>query len=137
MVVRMRSVREVFAIALAVIAIAGAVAYAMPSPTSARSAPLTKTAALPQFDTAALDATLDQGATDEAKPDVRTISFRSDALGRAMPYSVYLPPGYDTSSRRYPVIYMLHGMSRTNDEWRAYGMLDTAKRMLRSHALRS
>jgi len=67
---------------------------------------------------------------------VRTISFQSDALGRAMPYSIYLPPGYDASSRRYPVLYMLHGMSGTNDEWRGYGIFETADRMIRSHDLR-
>ena len=29
-------------------------------------------------------------------------------LGRRMPYLIWLPPGY-TTSRRYPVVYLLHG----------------------------
>jgi enterochelin esterase-like enzyme len=53
-----------------------------------------------------------------------------------MPYEIYLPPGYSTSSRRYPVLYMLHGMSGTNDEWRGYGIFDKADRMIRSGELR-
>jgi dipeptidyl aminopeptidase/acylaminoacyl peptidase len=37
-------------------------------------------------------------------------SFHSRALGGTLPFTVYLPPGYATSSRRYPVIYFLHGL---------------------------
>jgi len=36
-------------------------------------------------------------------------SMYSEALGRRMPFSLYLPPGYDPS-RTYPVVYFLHGM---------------------------
>jgi enterochelin esterase-like enzyme len=38
------------------------------------------------------------------------IAVTSPALGgRAQEVYVYLPPGYATSSRRYPVVYLLHG----------------------------
>lgn len=38
------------------------------------------------------------------------ITVRSAALGgRRQPVVVYLPPGYATSTRRYPVLYLLHG----------------------------
>src|SRR5439155_23085134 len=73
-------------------------------------------------------ATLDAGIETAPKPDVRTVTFKSLALGRAMPYSIYLPPSYATSKHAYPVLYMLHGMSGTNDEWREYGILDAADR---------
>lgn len=37
-------------------------------------------------------------------------TFFSKALGREVGYCVYLPPGYETeTTRRYPVIYNLHG----------------------------
>lgn len=37
-------------------------------------------------------------------------TFRSAALGREVGYCIYLPPGYDAeTTRRYPVIYNLHG----------------------------
>jgi S-formylglutathione hydrolase FrmB len=31
--------------------------------------------------------------------------------------SVYLPPGYDNSKKRYPVIYLLHGITDTDQTW--------------------
>jgi enterochelin esterase-like enzyme len=38
------------------------------------------------------------------------IAVTSPALGgRRQPVYVYLPPGYATSTRRYPVVYLLHG----------------------------
>ena len=44
-----------------------------------------------------------QGTTQE-------LQVRSPALGgRAQQVVVYLPPGYATSHRRYPVVYLLHG----------------------------
>ena len=45
-----------------------------------------------------------------------------------MPYSIYLPPDYATSNARYPVLYMLHGMSGTKEEWISYGLIDHPKR---------
>jgi enterochelin esterase-like enzyme len=37
-------------------------------------------------------------------------TFTSRALGRDVGYCIYLPPGYETdTTRRYPVIYNLHG----------------------------
>ena len=85
----------------------------------------------------ALDPKLDAGDTSALpRPDLRSVSFHSAALGRAMPYFIYLPPGYETATARYPVIYMLHGMSGTNEEWRGYGLIDTADKMIRSGAIR-
>lgn len=31
--------------------------------------------------------------------------------------SVYLPPGYSSSRQRYPVVYMLHGFTDSDDKW--------------------
>lgn len=36
-------------------------------------------------------------------------TMRSDMLGKEIRYTVYLPPDYDSSSRTYPVFYLLHG----------------------------
>ncbi|HEY6957652.1 MAG TPA: alpha/beta hydrolase-fold protein [Candidatus Limnocylindria bacterium] len=84
-----------------------------------------------------LNPKLDAGDTSALpKPDLRSVTFQSAALGRAMPYLIYLPPGYTTTTARYPVLYMLHGMSGTNDEWRGYGLIDTADKMIRSGAMR-
>ena len=58
--------------------------------------------------------------------------FESGRLQREMPYLVYLPPGYDSEpQRRYPVLYMLHGMGGTYSEWYGYGLFEQADRMIR------
>ena len=44
-------------------------------------------------------------------------SFFSPILGRVEPHRVYLPPGYWTTDRRYPVVYMLHGAGGNYTEW--------------------
>jgi enterochelin esterase-like enzyme len=46
-------------------------------------------------------------APAKAKP---ATSFRSTALGGREAFSIALPPRYARSSRRYPVIYFLHGL---------------------------
>ena len=48
-----------------------------------------------------------------------------------MPLTVWLPPGYDDSAaRRYPVLYMLHGLSGSNSEWEWWGLLTEAERLM-------
>jgi S-formylglutathione hydrolase FrmB len=61
--------------------------------------------------------------------------FHSAVLDRSMPYFVYLPPGYDADDRRYPVLYMLHGLGGTNTEWRRYGLLDAADELIKGGAI--
>lgn len=39
----------------------------------------------------------------------RSLEMPSAALGRPVRYSVYLPAGYSGETRRYPVVYLLHG----------------------------
>jgi enterochelin esterase-like enzyme len=36
-------------------------------------------------------------------------------------YSIYLPPGYETSQRSYPVLYLLHGAGGDQGNWIDYG----------------
>jgi enterochelin esterase-like enzyme len=101
------------------------------SATGARVAEVHATAA--PVDTRAASA--EPAKADDAKPDLRSFAFTSVSLGRSMPYSVYLPPGYTTSGGTYPVLYMLHGMSGTNQEWCNYGLADRADKMIRSGEL--
>ncbi|MCB1226549.1 MAG: hypothetical protein KDK99_12110, partial [Verrucomicrobiales bacterium] len=42
-------------------------------------------------------------------PTVRHATFRSPSMGIDVGYYIYLPPGYDDSEARYPVVYHLHG----------------------------
>lgn len=54
----------------------------------------------------------------EPHGQVLHLSFLSPALARDAVYRVYLPPGFDPSGRtRYPVLYLLHGMFRSESAY--------------------
>ena len=46
-----------------------------------------------------------------AQEEVQTIEFHSPAVERMMKYNIVLPAGYDSSQERYPVLYLLHGLT--------------------------
>jgi len=48
---------------------------------------------------------------------LETIQFQSKLLNRTLPYNVILPRDYRTSSTRYPVLYLLHGLSGHYSDW--------------------
>lgn len=50
-----------------------------------------------------------------------SLSVKSVVLGKDVEYSIYLPPDYDQSSRRYPVLYLLHGYSDDETGWVQFG----------------
>lgn len=52
------------------------------------------------------------------------LSVQSVVLGRPVRYAVYLPPGYDASERRYPVVYLLHGGGGDETDWTEFGEAD-------------
>jgi len=62
----------------------------------------------------------------------REIWFYSPSLDRDMSYCIYLPRGYRTEGRRYPVLYMLHGGGASKDEWAAYGLVDDVDQAIES-----
>lgn len=41
----------------------------------------------------------------------------SKLMAREMPYRVILPIGYDDATKRFPVIYLLHGLTGRFDNW--------------------
>ena len=45
-------------------------------------------------------------------------------------YRVMLPPNYDATTRRYPTLYMLHGVAGDSSEWQGIGILEAADRMI-------
>jgi len=50
---------------------------------------------------------------------IEEFSYASEVTGTRRKAVVYLPPGYSTQ-RRYPVLYLLHGIGGNQDEWRGY-----------------
>jgi enterochelin esterase-like enzyme len=52
-----------------------------------------------------------------AHGEVQTIDYHSDSLDRERQAVVYLPPGYEGSAERYPVLYLLHGAGGDERTW--------------------
>ncbi|RZU18764.1 enterochelin esterase-like enzyme [Kribbella rubisoli] len=48
---------------------------------------------------------------------IKSAAVRSATLGEDINYNVYLPAGYDESTRRYPVVYLLHGRGDSMSAW--------------------
>ena len=52
---------------------------------------------------------------------VSRIWYDSPALGLERLMTVYTPAGYETSGKRYPVLYLLHGMGGDEEAWISLG----------------
>lgn len=55
--------------------------------------------------------------------EITSEEFRSELLGRAYRYTVYLPDAYAKApgNRRYPVLYLLHGSAGNERDWLLLG----------------
>jgi enterochelin esterase-like enzyme len=54
------------------------------------------------------------------------LHYSSAILGRDVNYAVYLPPDYAVSTRRYPVVYLLHGYTDDESGWIQFGEVNMA-----------
>ena len=81
---------------------------------------------------ASLMSRLSEYLTGPIKGTLEEQWFYSPELDRDMPYLAYLPPDYGTAGRRYPVLYMLHGLGGHRDELVAMGLVDAADRAMRN-----
>ena len=50
-----------------------------------------------------------------------TDSIKSNTLDTYVKYNVYLPNGFDSSDAKYPVVFLLHGLSDTYTAWQQRG----------------
>src|SRR5687768_17815623 len=60
------------------------------------------------------------------------LSMPSKILKMERKYAVYLPPGYETSERSYPVLYLLHGGGDDQTGWVQFGEVDRKSTRLNS-----
>jgi len=51
-------------------------------------------------------------------------TVKSAILGRDVKFAVYLPADYETSSRSYPVVYLLHGYTDDHTGWLQFGEIN-------------
>lgn len=52
---------------------------------------------------------------------VAAVHYYSKPLGKDRRMHVYTPPGYESGSDKYPVFYLLHGASDSDDSWTSVG----------------
>ena len=52
---------------------------------------------------------------------VAAVTYYSMALSKFRRMHVYTPPGYDAGQGKYPVFYLLHGASDSDDSWSSVG----------------
>jgi len=45
------------------------------------------------------------------------LKMNSEILDMERNYAIYLPPDYESSSRSYPVLYLLHGLGDDQTGW--------------------
>ncbi len=69
-----------------------------------------------------------------AQSKIITDSIHSKVLNAYRAYNVFLPKSYETdTNKKYPVLYLLHGMTDTNQAWSGRGHLqDVADQLIES-----
>jgi enterochelin esterase-like enzyme len=50
--------------------------------------------------------------------------IKSAVLNKTVRYTIYLPSDYESSTRAYPVVYLLHGYTDDNTGWLQYGEIN-------------
>jgi hypothetical protein len=50
--------------------------------------------------------------------------IKSNILNKEVRYTIYLPTGYETSERSYPVVYLLHGYTDDDTGWLQFGEIN-------------
>lgn len=72
-----------------------------------------------------MTSTLVAQETPSARPrTIRTVQITSEALGGVRTFGLLLPPDYEQSARRYPVLYLLHGSGQRHATWGRRTVLD-------------
>lgn len=72
-------------------------------------------------------------AQDKNSIIIDNLVFKSKILRSEISYAVYLPPGFPSSEKQYPVLYLLHGFGSHHRTWITEGNLkETADFSIRS-----
>ncbi len=67
-----------------------------------------------------------------APGEIRKVTIRE--TNPAQDFLIYLPPCYELSDARYPVLYLLHGQTYTQDQWLRIGAATLADEMIHNGA---
>ena len=98
--------------------------FGMPSASPTPTQPLTPT---PVF-----SATPRPSATPcaERRGKLYTLAVPSPTLRYDIDARVYLPPCYGANQKRYPVLYLIHGLNFTEDQWERLGLATTVDALI-------
>jgi len=72
---------------------------------------------------------------DAAGSAIDGASYTSLALHSEGSFLVYLPPGYGSTSRRYPVLYLLHGNGQSDRSFLQIGLQASLDRLIATHSI--
>src|SRR5207245_5744816 len=72
---------------------------------------------------------------DAAGSSIDRASYTSPALRGEGSFLVYLPPGYASTTRHYPVLYLLHGQNGHATAFLEIGIQESLDRLIASHAI--
>ena len=62
--------------------------------------------------------------------------FYSTLMENDFFFHIYLPPCYNsTGGQSYPVVYLLHGLSYTSDQWPRLGLVETMDALVAAHEI--
>jgi enterochelin esterase-like enzyme len=60
----------------------------------------------------------------------------AEDLPRSIPFRIYLPPCFlENPSRKFPALYLLHGLQATDEQWDLLGVDETALRLIQAGRL--
>jgi enterochelin esterase-like enzyme len=62
-----------------------------------------------------------EAVPSNAKPELEAGSFHSAAVHGTLHYAIALPPGYEWGAKRYPVVYVLHGLPEDGNAYKDIG----------------
>jgi enterochelin esterase-like enzyme len=79
--------------------------------------------------------TLASVSQDAAGSSIDQASYSSRALGAQGSFLVYLPPGYASTTRHYPVLYLLHGQNGHANAFLQIGLQDSLDRLIAHRAI--
>jgi enterochelin esterase-like enzyme len=80
-------------------------------------------------------ATLVPLSHDSAGSSIDGASYTSLALHSEGSFLVYLPPGYGSTDRRYPVLYLLHGNGQSDRSFLEIGLQASLDRLISTHSI--
>jgi enterochelin esterase-like enzyme len=102
-------------------------------PTATREAPPTATLPEPSLTPLLPDPTATPCADQSGI--VATFSISPTTLHYPLDARAYLPPCYAASDQRYPVLYLLHGLNSTENQWVDLGVVTATNSLIASGAI--